>query len=88
MEVSHDLRTGRLLKVLQAAALAEEIPKDSARRLVGLARSVRLLVESSEYPLAKVALMDIRRVILGAPDPWVMAVHKHCEEVQKVLDRR
>jgi len=85
-----DGRTGRFLKLVQSAQLTEELPKASARRLVGMARAVRLLAEAGESDLAKHVVTDMEKLVVearedGLQESWLSAFRRHCQSVRSAL---
>ena len=64
----------------------EALPQEPARRLVGMARAVRLLVEAAEPEFAKTVVDDIEKLVASAEsDPWIVMVTRHLELVRKCL---
>jgi len=90
LNVVVDGRTGRLLKLVQSAQLTEELPKTSARRLVGMARAVRLLAEAGEPDLAKHVVTGMEKLVVeakddGLPESWLTTFQRHCKSVRGAL---
>jgi hypothetical protein len=85
-----DGRTGRFLKLCQSAQLTEELPKTSARRLVGMARAVRLLAEAGESDLARHVVIDMEKLVVearedGLQESWLVSFQRHCLSVRSAL---
>jgi hypothetical protein len=90
LDVVVDGRTSRLLKFVQAVQLAEELPKESAKRLVGMARAVRLLAEAGEPDLAKFLVTDMEKLLVearkeGLPEAWLDSFRQHCRSVRSAM---
>ena len=90
LNVVVDGRTGRFLKLVQSAQLTEELPRASARRLVGMARAVRLLAEAGEPDLAKRVVTDMEKLVVEAKDDglqvsWLTTFQRHCKSVRSAL---
>lgn len=84
--VGADGSTARLLKAAQAAALAEDIPKESGRTLVALAKSVRLYLEARDVELAMAKLEGIEKMLSTHDDALVTkAFDTHVSEVRKYV---
>lgn len=90
LDVVMDGRTSRFLKLVQSAQLTEELPKASARRLVGMARAVRLLAEAGELGLARHVVTDMEKLVVEAKDDglqesWLASFQRHCQSVRSAL---
>ena len=90
LDVVVDGRTSRFLKLVQSAQLTEELPKESAKRMVGMARAVRLLAEAGESDLAKHVVTDMEKLVVEARDDglqesWLVSFRQHCKSVRSAL---
>ena len=90
LNVVVDGRTSRFLKLVQSAQLTEELPKVSARRMVGMARAVRLLAEAGEPDLAKRVVTDMEKLVVearkdGLQESWLTVFQRHCRSVRSAL---
>jgi hypothetical protein len=90
LDVVVDSRTNRFLKLMQSAQLTEELPKASARRMVGMARAVRLLAEAGEPGLAKCVIVDMEKLVVeakedGLQESWLATFQRHCKSLQSAL---
>jgi len=90
LDVVVDGRTSRFLKLVQSAQLTEELPKTSAKRMVGMARAVRLLAEAGESDLAKRVIVDMEKLVVdakeeGLQESWLITFQRHCKSVRSAL---
>jgi hypothetical protein len=82
LDVTQDLTTLRLIRAAQAVQSIGQIPTDSGRTLVNLARAVRQAVEAREPELRDAALDGIDRLVKADDET------KHIEAQLAVIRRR
>jgi hypothetical protein len=90
LDVVLDGRTSKFLKLMQSVQLSEELPKTSARRMVGMARAVRLLAEAGEPTLAKRVIVDMEKLVVeakeeGLQESWLTTFQRHCSSLRSAL---
>lgn len=87
LDITENMSTARLGKVVTALTLTEELDPKTRRTLTGHARAVRLLAEAGERSEARVVACDLAEAVEAVADlkRWHRPVRKAVENVDKAL---
>lgn len=81
-----DGRTMRLIRLAQGVQLMDALPKESAKRVLGLARAVRLFAEAGEPEFAVTVTTSLQAYIDASDEADLSALFKpHCDSVRRAL---